>query len=118
MANVLPLAGLLVALASEQLSEAVGAKLTTAPVGDVASVTIFPGQAMTGGVESTTVTVDTQLFDKPWLSITVNVTLVSPSGYGPDGNWTSVIVPPALGSNEPLSMEASALHLASADTVT
>ena len=86
MANVLPLVGLQLTLATEQLSEAAGAKLTTAPAGDVASVTMLPGQVMAGGVVSTTVTVATQLFDAPWLSVTVNVTLVLPSGYGPGGD--------------------------------
>src|SRR5438552_579158 len=115
-AKVLPLAGLLVTPASEQLSDAAGAKLTTAPEREVASVTMLPGQVMTGGVASNTVTVATQLSNAPSLSVTVNVTLVSPSGYGPEGDWDSVIVP-ALRENEPSSMEASPLQLAPADTV-
>ena len=86
MANMLPLGGLLVTLASEQLSEAVGAKLTIAPAGEVASVTMLSGREMAGGVVSTTVTVATQLFDGPRLSLTVNVTLVSPTGYGLGGD--------------------------------
>ena len=86
MANKLPLAGLLVTLTREQLSEAVGVKLTIAPAGEVASVIMLAGQVMTGGVVSTTVTVATQLFDPPILSVPVKVTLVSPSGYGPGGD--------------------------------
>src|ERR1041385_241564 len=55
MANVLPLVGLQLTLATEQLSDAVGAeKLTTAPAGEVASVTMLSGQMMVGGVVSTT----------------------------------------------------------------
>ena len=52
MAKVLPLGGVLVTLASEQLSDAVGAKLTTVPAGDVALVTMLAGQVICGGVVS------------------------------------------------------------------
>jgi hypothetical protein len=119
MAKRLPLAGLLVMPATEQLSEAAGVgKVTTAPAGEVASITMLPGQLMAGGVVSTTVTVATALFDKPWRSVTVSVTLVLPSGYGPGGDWAMVMVAPALGEYEPLLMEASARQLEIADTVT
>src|SRR2546426_7174034 len=73
---------------------------------------------MFGIVLSTTATVAVQLADAPWLSVTVRMTWLSPSVYDPGGDWANVIVSPVSGSNEPSSMEASAVQLASADTVT
>src|SRR6516162_4430469 len=52
------------------------------------------------------------------MSVTVNVTGVTPRGYGPGGSWRSVIVSPVSGSNEPLSTEASASQFGPAETVT
>src|SRR5437763_1062679 len=61
MGNVLPEAGVLVrATAPAQLSVAVGANVTSAPVGFVNSTVIGAGQLSCGGLLSTTVTVCAQ----------------------------------------------------------
>jgi hypothetical protein len=52
------------------------------------------------------------------LSVTVSVTKVIPSAYGPGGDWLNVIVSPGSGSNEPSSIEAFAVQFAPAETVT
>lgn len=76
---------------------------------------------MTGGVRSTTVTVAPQVLlpekASNW-SCAVMITLVPPSGYGPGGVCTSVMLSPS-GSEEPLSTEAGAEHaVGTAGTVT
>jgi hypothetical protein len=62
------------------------------------------------GAGLVTVTVPLQVLEAPWLSVTVSVTLVAPSAYGPGGDCASVIVSPASGSEEPLSMDAAAVQ--------
>jgi len=42
-------------------------------------------EVICGGVSSTTVTVAVHELDAPWLSVTVIVTSVLPSEYGPAG---------------------------------
>src|SRR5512132_462670 len=75
-------------------------------------------QATTGGVLSTTVTVALQLSDSPCESVTMRVTGVVPSGYGPGGFWLTVSASPS-GSDDPPSIEAGAVQApASALTVT
>ena len=82
MAKVLPLGGLQLMLVTEQLSEAVGAKLTTAPAGELALATMSDGQSMAGGSESWTVTVKLQELLLPAASVTVQVTVVTPGAKG------------------------------------
>src|SRR5262249_28753786 len=53
-----------------------------------------------GGVVSTTVTIAEHVLEAPELSVTVNVTVVGPSGYGPGGAWLREISSPS-GSKEP-----------------
>src|SRR5215813_8186193 len=72
---------------------------------------------MVGASVSATVTVPVQLLDAPSLSVAVKVTVVVPSEYGPTGDCASVIASPS-GSEEPSSMEASAIQLAAAGTMT
>ena len=78
---------------------------------------MFAGHVIEGGVLSTTVTVAEHWLETPRVSVTVNVTVVTPSGYGPDGDWLVVTAPPS-GSDEPLSIEALAVQVGPADTVT
>jgi hypothetical protein len=54
----------------------------------------------------------------PCESVTVNSTVVVPSGYGPAGDCVTVIVSPLSGSEEPLLIEAVAVQFAPAATVT
>ncbi len=70
-----------------------------------------------GGVVSRTVTIAVHWLDAPLLSVTVKVTRVLPSEYGPGGDWLSVIASPS-GSEEPLSIEALAVQFGPAETVT
>ena len=79
---------------------------------------MLAGQVIVGGVVSTTVTVAWHWLDRPWLSVTVSVTVVTPSEYGPGGLCESVMVSPLSGSNEPLSIEALAVQFGPAETVT
>src|SRR5262245_50258837 len=72
---------------------------------------------MTGGVLSTTVTVAAHSLEAPLESVTVSVTDVTPRGYGPAGDWLTVIGS-SSGSIEPLLIEASAVHKLPAFTVT
>jgi hypothetical protein len=78
---------------------------------------MFAGQVIVGGVVSTTVTLPVHWLVAPLLSMTVNNTLVVPSAYGPAGACVIVRGPPS-GSDEPLLIEALAVQLAPADTVT
>src|SRR5262245_56831704 len=71
----------------------------------------------TGGVTSMTVTVPVHDAVRPSLSVHVSVTRVAPRPYGPAGSCVHVTGPPS-GSNEPLSMLASARQVLSASTVT
>src|SRR6266496_4934056 len=76
-----PEAGEQTTVAAEQLSAALGvAKVTMAPADAVATAATLAGQMMVGGVSSTTVTVAAHEADAPWLSVTVSVTKVAPSG--------------------------------------
>jgi hypothetical protein len=52
------------------------------------------------------------------LSVTVKVTLVTPTEYGPGGAWLRVISSSWSGSKEPLFMDAAAVPLGPAGTVT
>ena len=79
-AKVLPLGGVTTTTgAGSTRSAAVTTKLTTAPVGPVASVMIGSGTVMTGGVVSTTVTVKLDADTLPAKSVAVTFTVVSPS---------------------------------------
>jgi hypothetical protein len=71
-----------------------------------------------GTPSSTTVTVAVAEQEAPWESVAVTATLVVPSGYGPAGDCVRVIVSPLSESKEPLSIEAFAMQLAPAETVT
>ena len=73
-------------LATPQLSATVGEKLTTAPAGDVAGSVTSAGQVSVGAVVSFTVTFVVHMADAPVSSVTVSVTDVVPSGYGPVGD--------------------------------
>src|ERR1043166_7363767 len=75
------------------------------------------GQVMVGGELSTTVTVALHESDAPLMSVTVNVTVVTPRSYGPAGDWRSVMESPS-GSNEPSSMDVVAVHEGPAGTTT
>ena len=102
-----------------QLSLATGSpNVATAPAGDTADVVIVDGHVMVGGVWSTTVTVAVHEPVWPLRSVTVSLTVVRPSEYGPAGDWLRVILSVGSGSNEPLSMEALAAQFDTADTVT
>ncbi len=113
-----------VTLALPQLSLAVAlpnaASLTTVPhpvaLGPVETLTAG-GAVIVGGLLSVTVTVAEQELDAPLLSVTVIVTVVVPSGYGPGGDCVMVNVSPS-GSEEPLLIEALAVQLGPAETVT
>jgi hypothetical protein len=78
---------------------------------------MFAGHVIEGGVLSTTVIVAEHCLESPGASVTVNVTVVAPRGYGPGGDWLVVTVPPS-GSNEPLLIEALAVQVGPAETVT
>ena len=78
---------------------------------------MLAGQVIVGGDVSVTVTVAVHWLVAPLLSVTVSNTLVVPSAYGPAGDWVSVRGPPS-GSDEPLLIEAVAVQLAPAATVT
>ena len=116
--NANPDAGLLTTVALEQRSDALTVKVTTAVhcPGSAFRV-MFAGHDIEGGVLSTTVTVPEHCLESPGGSVTVNVTVVVPSGYGPGGDWLVVSAPPS-GSNEPLLIEALAVQAGPADTVT
>ena len=60
-----------VAMVPGQLSDAVELKVNTAPFGPVASIAVEPGQVMTGGVLSATVTVCVALMLLPLPSVAV-----------------------------------------------
>src|SRR5229473_2014572 len=87
--------------ATPQLSVAVGAKVATAP-SSVHSSVWSAGQAITGGVVSTTVTVAVHESVNPdALSVQVSVTCVEPSSNGPAGLCVQVVsLSPSL-SDEP-----------------
>jgi hypothetical protein len=59
-----------------------------------------------------------QELDAPPASVTVSVTAVVPSGYGPGGDCVRVMVSPLSGSDEPLSIDALTAQLVPAVTVT
>src|SRR6185436_8838907 len=72
-----------------------------------------------GGKDSAvTVTVPVACAAAPFGSVTVSTTLVWPIGYGPGGDCVIVRTSPASGSNEPLLIDAAAVPVASACTVT
>ena len=79
--NVLPLAGVHRTVAAPQLSVAVAVYVATAVqrFGAV-PVTILGGHEINGGCESVTVTVNPQLAGFPDASVTVQVTVVTPTG--------------------------------------
>jgi hypothetical protein len=113
-----PDAGLLTTVTPEQRSDAFTVKVTAAVQSPgSASRVMFAGHVIEGGVRSTTVTVAVHCLESPGPSVTVKVTLVVPSGYGPGGAWL-VVKPPPSGSNEPLLIEALAVQVGPADTVT
>ena len=116
--NAKPEGGLLTTVAPVQRSDASTVKFTTAVhCPGSASRAMFAGQVIEAGVLSTTVTVAEHCLESPGVSVTVKVTVVVPSGYGPGGDWLVVTAPPS-GSNEPLLIEAVAVHVGPADTVT
>jgi hypothetical protein len=116
--NANPGGGLLTTVTPVQRSDASTVKLTTAVHSPgSASRVMFAGQVIEGGVESTTVTVAEHSLETPRMSVTVNVTVVVPSGYGAGGDWLVVTAPPS-GSVEPLLIEALAVQVGPADTVT
>src|SRR5438552_2029671 len=61
-------------------SKALAVKLTVAPSGPVASATMGSGRVSTGGVVSTTVTVNVAVAIFPATSLLLQVTVVGPSG--------------------------------------
>ena len=116
--NANPEAGLLTTVTLEQRSDALTVKFTTAVhCPGSASRVMFAGHVIEGGVLSTTVTVAEHCLESPGVSVTVKVTVVVPSGYGPGGDWLVVTAPPS-GSSEPLLIEALAVQVGPADTVT
>jgi hypothetical protein len=116
--NAKPEGGLLTTLTPEHRSDALTVKLTTAVhLPSSASCVMFAGQVIEGGVLSTTVTIAEHSLETPGVSVTVKVTVVVPSGYGPGGDWLVVTAPPS-GSSEPLLIEALAVQVGPADTVT
>ena len=116
--NANPEAGLLTTVTLEQRSDALTVKFTTAVhCPGSASRVMFAGHVIDGGVASTTVTVAEHWLETPGVSVTVNVTVVVPSGYGPGGDWLVVTAPPS-GSDDPLLIEALAVQVGPADTVT
>jgi len=116
--NAKPEAGLLTTVTLEQRSDALTVKVTAAVhCPGSASRVMFAGHDIEGGVLSTTVTVAVHCLESPGGSVTVNVTFVVPSGYGPGGDWLVVTAPPS-GSNEPLLIEAFAVQVGPAETVT
>src|SRR5205823_9982818 len=104
--------------ATPQLSVTVGAKAATAPRSTHSSVW-SPGQTITGGVVSTTVTVAVHESVNPdALSVQVSVTCVVPSPNGPAGLCVQVVsLSPSL-SDEPALIEALPWQLLSASTFT
>src|SRR5579864_3812042 len=89
-----------------QLSETLGFNVPIAPAGLVHSTT-GEGHEMLGACWSTTVTFDEHESERFSVSVTVRVTGVVPSAYGPAGAGVKVRASPSV-SNEPLSMEAVA----------
>src|SRR5205823_919288 len=85
----------LILTGAPQLSVAVGAKLTTAPEGPVASTVWFEGRVRLGAVVSTTVKVVTILLALPSASVAVRVMFVgpSPTGVSGAGSWRVVRLP-------------------------
>ena len=68
---------------------------------------MFAGQPLiTGAVVSFTVIVAVQVSEAALSSVTVSVTVVSPSPYGPNGLRARVMGSPS-GSDEPLSTSAA-----------
>src|SRR5262245_17015619 len=97
------------------LSVKVAEKLTGVPT--VKTAPLSGPVIVTVGLGLLTVTVAVHWLDVPLLSVTVSVTVVMPSGYGPAGDCVMVIGSPS-GSKEPLSSEALAVQFALAETVT
>ena len=81
-------------------------------------MTLEPLSVMTGGVVSTTVTVALETLDAPCESVTVRVTVVVPMEYGPAGICARVMASPLSASKEPSLMDAFAVQVLSAATVT
>jgi hypothetical protein len=116
--NAKPEGGLLTTVTPEQRSDVLTVKFATAVhCPGSASRVMFAGQVIEGGVLSTTVTVAEHSLETPSVSVTVKVTVVVPSGYSPGGDWLVVTAPPS-GSSEPLLIEALAVQVGPADTVT
>src|SRR5262245_25896721 len=107
--KLVPEAGQLTTAAS-QLSRAVAANEAGALPPPEHSTVIGAGHVTVGGSVSSTVTVPVHVENSPLLSVTVSVTIVVPAPNGPAGDWLSVIVSPGSGLNEPLLMDAGAVH--------
>jgi hypothetical protein len=123
---VLPGAWSGVKLATWQLSVADGAvqlavALQLVAPGPVLTVMSDGQPVITGAVVSFTVTVALHVLEAPWLSVTVRITLVVPSGYVSEWFAEKDSVSPASGSEEPLfssEAETVAVQFAPAGFVT
>ena len=102
----------------EQLSVAVAANVAGAwQVPGTTFTTMGAKHVIAGAVSSTTVTVPVAWLAAPFVSVAVRSTVVVPSGYGPAGDCVIVNRSPSA-SDDPSSIDALALHVLFADTVT
>src|SRR5205814_10311579 len=82
-----------------------------------AEALVGSGQEIAGAVLSCTITLAQQLLEDDLMSVQVSFTEVVPRAYGLSGDCTQLKESPS-GSNEPPSIEAEALQLPPAITVT